>query len=346
MRGKLLAIGIVVLGAGMAAAGIWMRGRGRPRLPLQPGAILLITVEEGGVALGVLAPGAVEFTRAHGVSSEAEATLAAIVTGRMPRESGLVRAGDAIARDLPVLGELLGEAGFAGAAFSARASPLFQSGVWRGCATVVEDAAEGGSDRACARAADWLLARGTEPSFCHLHLGRPAADHEPALASAVERLHAAGSGGRTVIVAASLADRAAPRLLLRLPPGLLRGGRDERDVSLLDVVPTLLELFGIPIRPGLMEPFLLAPRDRAPRFFLFTRPLAPPEEGCDAVRLLAGGRTYALDPAASPPENVADPALRDELRRILRAAFGYEVEEPGGGGAPRARFAGLPSPAR
>jgi hypothetical protein len=253
----------------------------------------------------------------------------------MPRESGLVRSGDAIAAAVPVLGELLGQAGFVGAAFTAREEPLFRRGVLRGCTTVVETGA-GDAATTLERAGDWLLSRGTAPSFCHVHLAAT-----PATAAFFARLRDAGLDRRAAIVAVSLEDPAKPELLLHLPAGLLPAEVAERDVSLLDVVPSLLEVFGLEVRPDLMEPFLLGPRTTAPRFFLFTEPLAPPPpevEGCDAVTLLAGGVRWLLDPRATQPERCDTPSAAVEMRRILESAFGYELEPPA---APlRARFEG------
>jgi hypothetical protein len=360
MRGRWAVLGIVLLGGGLAAAAALLRRGAGPRLPLRPGLVLLVTARRGTIDLEPLADGAVSFPRAHGVSSDPDATLGAIVTGRMPRESGLVRAGDAIARQVPVLAELLDEAGFEGAAISAAGRRLRESGVFRGCRSV-EEAGSGGAGggeegaenpdlaaAACEGAADWLIERRTAPGFCHLHLAQAGA---AALRSALERLRAAGAGERLVIAAVAYGDLAAPQLVLRLPPGLLPRVRDERNVSLLDVVPTLLECFGLPGRPGLMEPWLLGPRSQSPRCLLFAVPLEPPppeQEGCDAVTLLAPPHRYSLDPRASPHEQLHGPAPEDPellaaLRRLLESTFGYRIETRDG--RTLARFVGRGAPA-
>jgi len=318
VSGRSIVVAVLALGGALAVVGGVMRARRGPGLPLKPGTVLVVVAEHGALELGPLAAESVEFVNAHGVSSEPTATIAAILTGRMPRECGVVRAGDAKRADVPTLFERLAEQGFEGSEFT--------------------DAA---------RAAEWLLARDRAqvPSVALLRLGGASAGEASAGdgSAQIARLAASPAGSRLVVVAVELDDPERPRLWLRIPGGLLRAGRDERDVSLLDVMPTLLELYGTSVPPELMEPFLLGPRTRAPRFFLFTRPLAVAaattesprgDAACDAVVLRAAGHVYSLDPAASPPEQVdgappSDLPLRDELRRLLRLAFGYQVEAEG-----------------
>jgi hypothetical protein len=326
-RGPIVVMVLLLAGGGLAAVGAWMRGRGEPRLPLEPGTILLVTAARGTLELGPFASGMVEYTAAHGVSSDVAATRAAIATGRMPRECGVARAGDPRRRDVPTIAERLVEQHFESATFTQDPA----------------GAAGGGGSAAVA----WLVARGDSPGFAWLDLEDAAA---PAAAGFLEKLAESPLAERVVLVVVELGDPRSPRLRLRVPGGLLTPGFDRRDVSLLDVAPTLLELYGVSVPPDLMEPFLLAPRTRGPRFFLFTRPLAPAgtaDDGSDAVELLAAGHRYALDPSASPPEQVdgaatADPALRDELRRVLESAFRYRVESDGKSAI--ARFVERPQP--
>lgn len=289
MRGRLAVVLVLLLGVGLALTGILARGRGKPRLPLEPGILLLLTADRGDWQLASVADGVVAFPNVHGVSSDHAASVGAILTGRMPRENGLVRAGDAIASGCPVVADLLAQIGFVAAT---------------------------GVDLPTAR-----------PLFRHVHV------EQATRTDAARLLGEAGPAAiaRTVALAISLEDPEHPQLALRLPPGLIAKSIDEREVSLLDVAPTLLELFGVPIPADWMEPFLLAPRNPAPRFFLYTRPSTDAaQRDVDAITLLAAERRYSLDPAATPPEQCSDESARSELRQILGSAFHYRLEPPEG----------------
>ncbi len=324
MRGRWLVTGVVALGVGMALLAAWMRGRRGAVLPLKPGTVLLVTVGAGELpALGPFAADAIEFTASHGVSSELAATLGSIATSRMPRDHGLVRAGDALLPDRRTFAELLRPQGFRVALFTCSTLTARASGWARGAELVLETVAPDAAT-AAERAANWLLAAETAPALAWLHV-----DEWPQGAPAAFLDRLAPAADRLVLAVAELCDRERPRLALRVPGGLLAAGAQPRPVSLLDVAPTLLELFGAPVPTDWMEPFLLAPRTRAVRFFAFARPLAAPDLDADALTLRSGAFEFSADPAATPTERCQPPEARAEALRILREAYGWQPDSRG-----------------
>lgn len=320
MRGRLVVVALLVVGVALAVVAAVMRGRNVPRLPLAPGSALLIVAQRGGFDLGPFAAEAVEFTNAHGVSSDRAASIAAIETGRMPRESGCVHAIDSIRHDVPTVPLLLAPLGFASACFESTTGTVGFHG-----SPPPEPPVD--AEALSSRVADFFAQRGKAPTYAEFRIERDGAGVSAQLWRALsdESLRA-----RLVVVAVALDDPQHPRLAIRLPRGLLPPHHESRDVSLLDVTPTLLETFGAPVERPLMEPFLLGPQTNAPRFFLFTEPLdARHDESladCDAVRLRAAGRSYVVDPRATPNESSDDPRAIAELREFLYSAFGYRVE--------------------
>jgi hypothetical protein len=315
---------VVLLGIAMALLAGWMRGRRGAVLPLKPGTVLLVTLGAGELpALGPFAEGATRFTASHGVSSELAATLGSIATSRMPRDHGLVRRGDSLRPDRRTFAELLRPQGFRTAIFTVSAEAARASGWARGAELLLENVA---SDAATAadRAVNWLLAAETRPALAWLHL-----DQWPdgAPAAFLDRL--APAADRLVLAVAALGDRERPILEFRVPGGFLATGATARPVSLLDLAPTLLELYGAPVPSDWMEPFLLAPHSRAVRFFAFARPLAAPDLDGDAVTLRSGALEYRSDPAETPAERCQPPEARDEALRILVEAFGW-IPDPRG----------------
>ena len=341
MRGKSLVFAVVALGVVMAVIAARMRKERGPTLPLQPGTALLLTVGDGAAPLGPFAAQAVEFPEAHGVSSELAASLAAIVTGRMPRVAGVVRDGDKLSSSVATLPEKLASLRFTTGLFTSSRLAFRASGLARGASLVFENPSPDAATVA-QQALRWLAAQEEKPALAWLHL-----DAWPEGAAAhLETFARTPGGARAVIVAVDLADRARPGLALRVPGGLLMAGRDARAVSLLDVAPTLAELYGVPIPGDWMEPFLLAPRSRAARFFAFAQPLPAPDLDGDAVTLDAGAFRWRSDPRATPRESVErvrpprdgdpplsvaddDERLRDELRRIAESAFGWRIGPDG-----------------
>jgi len=341
VRGKWLVVVVVAMGVVMAIVAAQMRKERGPTLPLQPGTVLLLTVGDGAAALGPFAAEAVGFPEAHGVSSELSASLAAIATGRMPRLSGVVRDGDKVANGVAMLVERLTSLRFTTALFTSSSLKFRASGLARGAALVFENPSPDAA-LVAQQALRWLAAQDEKPALAWLHL-----DAWPEGAAAQLATFAkTPAGGRAVIVAIELADRARPKVALRVPGGLLIAGRDAHAVSLLDVAPTLLELYGVPIPGDWMEPFLLAPRSKAARFFAFAQPLPAPDLDGDAVTLDAGAFRWRCDPRATPRESVErvrppragdptlsvaddDERLRDELRRIAESAFGWRIGADG-----------------
>lgn len=339
MRGRLAVVAMVAAGAALAVVAAIARERRGATLPLQPGSILLVTCGTGAPGLGPFAADAVAFPNAHGVSSETVASLAALHSGRMPRAAGVAREGDVLRAGVALLAERLHALRFTTAIFSRSRLALRDAGLARGAALVLENGAAD-APGAAQQAVRWLEAQGDAPACAWLHVDEWPPD---APSEFLDALHAGPLGARVVVVRVDLARAAAPGLALRVPGGLLTAGEDARDVSLLDVVPTLLELYGIPVAPELMEPFLLAPRTRAPRFFAFGEPLPPPDLDADAVTLVAGDFEYRLDPRATPPEQVrpregrggARPLPDDraellrELRRVLESGFHWRIDAHG-----------------
>lgn len=315
MRGRWLVVAVVVLGVVLALVAGWFRGRRGPTLPLKPGTVLVVTLGAGELpGLGPFAADTVDFTTTHGVSSELVASLGALATGRIPRANGLVRPGDTLAADVRTFCELLQPQGFRCALFTGSVLPARASGLARGAAIVFENPAPDAATVAD-RAASWLLAADTAPALAWLHL-----DQWPdgAPAAFLDRL--APLRDRLVLAVVALGSREFPRLRLRIPGGLLARHVDPRAVSLLDLAPTLLELYGAPVPTDWMEPFLLAPRGDAARFFAYAAPLPPPDLDADQVTLTAGAITHVCDPATPP---------HAEIQRILREAFGWERDAAG-----------------
>ncbi len=326
-------------------------GRGAT-LPLKPGSVLLLTVGQGAPGLGPFEASAVRFPAAHGVSSELVASLAALVTSRMPREIGVARDGERLPIGVLTLAEQLERLRFTTALFTCSRLALRDSGIARGAALVFENP-EREPAAVAQRAVNWLAAQAEEaPALAWLHV-----DEWPAATPAafLDELWEGPLRDRLVIASLELESRAAPRLALRVPGGLIGSAPDARDVSLLDVAPTLCELYGVPVPSGWMEPFLLAPRTRAARFFAFAEPLPAPDQDADAVTLLAGRFAYRCDPRRTPAESVeqrrvprpGDPllAVADddelvllELRRLLESAFHWKVDANG-----VARWPGAPA---
>ncbi len=325
MRGRWLVIGVMALGVVLAVVASVMRGRRGATLPLKPGTVLVITVGHGHLPLGPFASEAIEFAEVHGVSSQPAATRGALLSGRMPRDSGLVREGDTLRSDVATFPELMQQLGFE--------SRVFKSG-------------DGEAGAAGEQGVSWMLERGSAPTLALLHLDawNVATAVTAATAPFLERLAQSALGERLVLVVVELEDLERPRLALRVPGHLLPPETGAGEVSLLDVAPTLLELYGIEVPTDWMEPFLLRPRTHAPRFFLYTDPLPAPDLDVDAVTLCAADFVYRCDPRGSPGESVLrrppmprqaphlllvaddDAAIAVELRRILSSAYGYRIE--------------------
>jgi len=341
VRGKWLVVVVVALGVVLAVVGANLRKERGPTLPLQPGTILLMTVGDGAAPLGPFATEAVAFPEAHGVSSDLAASLAAIATGRMPRIAGVVREGDVLHGGVATLAEKLAALRFSTALFTSSRLKFRASGLARGATLVFENPSPDAT-LVAQQALRWLAAQEQKPALAWLHVD---AWPEGAIGP-IAPFAQTPAGGRAVIVAVDLSDRARPKIALRVPGGLLAAGRDAHAVSLLDVAPTLLELYGVPIPGDWMEPFLLAPRTRAARFFAYAEPLPAPDLDADAITLDAGAFRWRCDPRATPRESVervrppraGDPTLpvadddelvRGELRRIAESAFGWRIGEDG-----------------
>src|SRR6185295_14059123 len=265
--GRWIVVAIVVVGIGMGLVGFLFRGVRRLSLPLKPGSIVVVTCEEalqdrttseGPAVDSVFDASDVNATRfdfAIAPSSELAANLGALLTGRMPRENGLVRGaaaggGDSLRADVPTLAEIAGDQGFVSAAFSsgaAQTSTAFAkaSGLLRGFTKCV--ASPGSSDdQSAAEAAKWLAERGTSPSLVWLHLSgasRSAASQEPldTVREFISRLCEQGTLDHAAIVVVdglrhdALGGRV--RLSMRLPVALVPLRIDARPVSLIDVAP-------------------------------------------------------------------------------------------------------------
>jgi len=326
--GRWIVLAIVGLGAGMGLAGLLLREARGPSLPLKPGAIVVVTCEPAAKPAGLKYPRPADpnrttFSAAFAPSSEFVANLGSLWTGKMPRESGLVRNGDALRADLPTLAEIVTGQGFVAAAFVARdADELKKSGLARGFASV--DARPEASDaELAAKAAEWLVGRGTAPSLAWLHLrGEMAVD------GFVARLHELHVDEHAVIVTAGpFASSAGGRvgLTLRLPVTLLPLRVDPQPVSLVDVVASLVEAFGVRAPDGIGTPYLMHPDVREPHFVLTTRPLSGAFADADELWLHTTKVEYVNAPVSGSPE--PDTPLAKELRAVVEERFRYQFEE-------------------
>ena len=337
VAGRWIVLAIVGLGAGMGLAGFLLREARGPSLPLKPGAIVVVTCET--VARKFVSfegepvdPNRTTFSAAVAPSSELVASLGSLWTGKMPRESGLVREGDALRADLPTLAEIATGQGFAAAAFVVRdAGEWKESGLSRGFASV--DARPAASDADLAEKADeWLIARGTAPTLAWLHL-----KSDEVVWLFVESLRERGALDHAALVvvrplASSDADgpHTLPRgghveLSLRLPVALLPLRVDPQVVSLVDVVASLCEAFGVRAPDGIGTPWLLHPDAREPHFVLSTRPLAGAFADADEVWLHTSKVEYVNAPASGSFEE--NTPLAKELRGVVAERFGYRFEE-------------------
>jgi hypothetical protein len=323
--GRWIVLVIVVFGAGMGLAGLLLRAARGPSLPLKPGALVVVTCETAtrGGEDGAADPHWTRFSFAVAPSSELVANLGSLFTGKMPRESGLVREGDTLRGELPTLAEIAKEQGFAAAAFVALdADAEKRAGLSRGFSSV--DARAGVPDaELAAKAAEWLLARGTAPSLAWLHVRS-----EDAVDGFVSRLHEHGVDEHAVVVTTGpLAPEAGGRirLALRLPVALLPLRVDPEPVSLVDVFASVAEAFGIRAPDGIGTPFLLHPDVHGPHFVLSTRPLSGAFADADEVWLHASKVEYENAPRTGSRE--PDTPLAKELRGVVEDGFGYRFEE-------------------
>lgn len=360
LPGRWIVLAIVGLGAGMGLAGLLLREARGPSLPLKPGAIVVVTCETAARATVAFEgepadPNQTSFPAAVAPSSELVANLGSLWTGKMPRESGLVREGDALRADLPTLAEIAAGQGFATAAFVARdAGEWRESGLSRGFARVDARPAASDADLA-AEAGEWLRARGTAPALAWLHL-----KSDEVVWHFVEVLREQGGLDHAALLVArplSGADadgaRTLPRgghvsLSLRLPVALLPLRADPQPVSLVDVVASLCETFGIRAPDGIGTPWLLHPQSAEPHFVLSTRPLAGTFADADEVWLYSSKATYWNAPAREAgggidrvtegapafPEALEGSRLFDSdspmtaaLRRVIEGRFAYRFEE-------------------
>ncbi|HET6164106.1 MAG TPA: hypothetical protein VFG37_10595 [Planctomycetota bacterium] len=359
LSGRWIVLAIVGLGAGMGFAGFLLREARGPGLPMKPGAIVVVTCET--VARRIVSlegepvdPNQTSFPAAVAPSSELVASLGSLWTGKMPRESGLVREGDALRADLPTLAEIATGQGFVAAAFVVRdAGEWKESGLSRGFASVDARPAASDADLA-AKAAEWLLARGTAPTLAWLHLRS-----DEVIWHFVESLRERGALDHAALVVVrplSSSDADGPHTLprgghvqlsLRLPVALLPLRVDPQPVSLVDVVASLCEVFGIRAPDGIGTPWLLHPQSAEPHFVLSTRPLAGEFADADEVWLYSAKVTYVNAPAREIGGGVdvvtegepyfhdthegsrlfdSDSAMTADLRKVVEDRFAYRFD--------------------
>jgi len=335
--GRWIVLVIVVVGAGMGLAGLLLRAARGPGLPMKPGAFVVVTCEAAARATAgaseIVDPRVTEFRFAVLPSSEFDADLGALFTGKMPRESGLVRDGDALRADLPTLAEIAAGQGFATAAFVALdAEELRRSGLARGFDRVVAKRGAGDPELAT-EVAEWLVGRGTAPSFAWLHL--PSDEAVTGLLARMHEQHV--DDHAAVLVVGPLVWLPAPKdadrlhwcgrttMTLHLPAPLLPLRVDPQPVSLVDVVASLCEVFGVRAPDGIGTPWLLHPDARGPHFLLSTRPLSGAFADADEVWLHTSKVEYENAPLTGSPE--PDTPLARELRTVVEDGFGYRFEE-------------------
>src|SRR5574342_756298 len=102
--GRRIVVAIVAAGAALGLAGLLMRGARGPGLPFKPGSLVIVTTT--AAATGEDDAETTRFDFAVAPSSELVANLGALMTGRMPRESGLVRAGEKLSAGVATLAEV------------------------------------------------------------------------------------------------------------------------------------------------------------------------------------------------------------------------------------------------
>ena len=341
MSGRRIVVAIVAAGAALGLAGLLMRGARGPSLPFKPGSLVIVTTT--AAPAGDDDAETTRFDFAVAPSSELAANLGALLTGRMPRESGLVRAGEKLSAGVATLAEVAADQGFATAAFLAAGDGVD----WKGAGLLRGfSAVEGAGDAELAtRAAAWLAARGTAPSFALLHFsgGTTAAAAERDF---LDRLRLQNLLAHTTLVrvhSLALGGWHVP-LTLRPPAPILETRVDDRPVSLVDVVPSVCELFGIRLPDGPGPPFLLDPHWRGPRYVLATSPLHGEFADADEVTLLFKGVAWLDLPTRRDPDELDaiirfegagrgersvthDPALSADLRKVVAELFGYRFEE-------------------
>lgn len=341
--GRRIVVAIVAAGAALGLFGLLMRGARGPSLPFKPGSLVIVTTT--AAPEGDDDPAATRFDFAVAPSSELVANLGALMTGRMPRESGLVRAGEKLSAGVATLAEAAADQGFATAAFVAAGDGVD----WRGGGLLrgFKEVDEARDADLSTRAAVWLTARGTAPSFALLHLsgGATAAAAERLF---LDRLRERDLLGHTTLVrvhSLALGGWHVP-LLLRPPAPILQKSVDERPVSLVDVVPSVCELFGIRLPDGPGPPFLLDPHWRGPRYVLSTAPLPGEFADADELTLCFRGVAWIDRPTRGEPDELDaivrfegakqverpvqhDPALSADLRKVVGELFGYRFEEVG-----------------
>jgi hypothetical protein len=343
MSGRRIVVAVVAAGAALGFVGLMMRGARGPSLPFHPGSLVIVTTT--AAPEGDDDPAATRFDFAVAPSSELAANLGALMTGRMPRESGLVRAGDKLSAEVATLAEAAADQGFAARAFIAAGDGVD----WRGGGLLrgFKEIDEAGDAELATRAAEWLTARGTAPSFALLHFsgGATAAAAERQL---LDRLRERDLLGHTTLVRVhSLANPGWHMpLSLRPPAPILEKRIDERPVSLVDVVPSVCELFGIRLPDGPGPPFLLDPHWRGPRYVLSTSPLKGEFADADELMLCLKGVGWIDRPTRGDPDELDaivkfegpgrgqrpdehDAALVADFRKVVGELFGYRFEEVG-----------------
>jgi len=136
-------------------------------------------------------------------------------------------------------------------------------------------------------------------------------------------------------------------LSLRLPVALLPLRVDPLPVSLVDVVASLCEVFGIRAPDGIGTPWLLHPQSAEPHFVLSTRPLAGEFADADEVWLYSAKVTYVNAPAREIGGGIdqvtegepyfhdthegsrlfdSDPAMTAALQKVVEDRFAYRFE--------------------
>jgi len=293
-----------------------------------------------GRAMGIddLAASGVQFAQAFAPSGSTLASLAALLTGRSPFESGVVDDGCRLPNAVPGLATRLAREGFETAAFATAPALDLREALGRGFERFEE---RDDDPRTVAAALEWIARdSGNErPFLLWIHLAGPAAagptaaEYDASLMRATRELarfleaafdfHRDGLEGsetwaRTVLVLASPRGRAHADLgrsgpaaavhdaVLRVPlvlrhPDSLTGERILSEVvQLEDVVPTLLDWFGI-ASPGDLTGRSLLPLVDSYRPRPFERRAAITLDARKVMTARTGAWRLVWDPAAAPP---------------------------------------------
>lgn len=191
---------------------------------------------------------------AYGANNTSPAAAVAVMTGELPSTHGVLNYQNSLNKELLTLGEMFDLRGMRTAAFS-NVPILTQCGMGQGIHTQTESigAGAGGVGQT---AADWLATLGEEYFFCWIHYFiRPedeadrAAAFTTLLKSVTDGLQRGRKTEGTFVIATGTygrhrGDLSVP-MLWKIPKRTAIGARRNGPCSTLDILPTLVSIFGL-----------------------------------------------------------------------------------------------------